>query len=123
MAIADNCPKLQELHLVHCESLTQNSLVKIARDCKNLVTVKAEFCSRRYSWQMTAAFLFTLANRNRGTLEVLKFHDRNTCISDTESYDKYRFDSYLFERLAKRCPRLKILELHTYHQETNPTVS
>ncbi|CAG8585677.1 hypothetical protein GLOIN_2v1630146 [Rhizophagus irregularis DAOM 181602=DAOM 197198] len=121
ITIADNCPKLQELHLVHCESLTQNSLVKVARDCKNLVTVKAEFCSRRYNWQMTAAFLFTLANRNRGTLEVLKFHDRNTCITDTESYDKYRFDGYLFERLAKRCPKLKILELHTYHQETSPT--
>ncbi|CAG8718127.1 8377_t:CDS:2, partial [Scutellospora calospora] len=70
---------------------------------------------------MSSAFLFTLANRNRGTLEVLKFHDRNTCISEVaESYDKCRFDSSLFDRLAKRCPKLRVLELHTYHQETNP---
>lgn len=121
IAIADNCPRLQELHLIHCESLTKDSLVKIARDCKSLVTFNAEFCSRRYNWQMTSAFLFTLANRNRGTLEVLKFHDRNTCISEVaEPYDKNRFDSLLLDRLAKRCPKLRILELHTYHQETNP---
>ncbi|CAG8741315.1 2017_t:CDS:1, partial [Acaulospora morrowiae] len=121
-AIANHCPKLQELHLIHCESLTQASLVKIARDCKNLVTFTAEFCSRRYNWQMTAAFLFTLANRNRGTLEVLKFHDRNTCITEIESHDKYRFDSLLLDRLALRCPKLKRLELYTYHQESNANV-
>ncbi|CAG8442276.1 10868_t:CDS:1 [Acaulospora colombiana] len=121
-AIANHCPKLQELHLIHCESLTQASLVKIARDCKNLVTFTAEFCSRRYNWQMTAAFLFTLANRNRGTLEVLTFHDRNTYITETESYDKYRFDSSLLDRLALRCPRLRRLELYTYHQESNANV-
>ncbi|RHZ53519.1 hypothetical protein Glove_441g87 [Diversispora epigaea] len=118
-AIADHCPKLRELQLIHCESLTQTSLVKIARDCKNLVTFTAEFCSRRYNWQMTAAFLFTLANRNRGTLEVLKFQDRNTCITEVEAYDKHRFDSRLLDRLAMRCPKLRILELHTYHQEAN----
>nr|CAG8521971.1 12695_t:CDS:2 [Entrophospora candida] len=122
-AIADYCPQLQDLHLVHCESLTQVSLLRVARNCKNLVSFNAEFCSKRYYWQWTAGFLFTLANRNRGSLEELKYHDRNTCIIDSEILEnKFRFDGNLFERLALRCPKLKVLELFTYHQETNPNV-